>query len=524
MSSVSSQQGALWALNIDIGSPVNMVDTASQKSRQHRRPTILLVDDDPVILMSLEALLAPLHCQIQSCASGKDAIYTAESLLPDLILLDIMLPEVDGYEVLEQLRQLPVLDTTPIVLMSALDYSDEIQMAFEKGADDLIQKPFPKGVLRARVQNLIQLNRQRKILEAGAKAERAMNRSHSGFIEVNDAYDILWVNPRGRSILGITDVEEHFKTGYSLIDLLGQMQAITRPGNAFDVDADWENEEPRYVWLCSPDREEGSWFMFRPISREIHAGRRTVWFEIRDIEGKFARARERMSFQQAMSHKLNTPLHQAMMAIQCLCAEHNASEIQSDEQESMLQIASDAIGSLHTHVQKILQHTFVSQNKSYTGNGVCVSRFERIIHNVCEIIPSLSQLDVNVLVEQEEARYGISEESFSMVVRELIDNAVKFHPKQAPSIQVDIRACKDDFLEVAFMDDGIGVEPSKLAWMSQPYTQLEDDPTGNVPGVGLGLSTITLVVWEMGGWLSFENRTDQKGLMVKIGLKRLSAA
>ena len=185
----------------------------------------------------------------------------------------------------------------------------------------------------------------------------------------------------------------------------------------------------------------------------------------------------------------------------------------------MLQIATDAMGALHTHVKKILQHTFVCRNKSDHGDGLFVSRFEQIIRNVCEAVPSLNQLDVNVMEGRGQARYGISEESFSMVVRELIDNAVKFHPKQSPSIQVDIRAGKNEFLEVTFMDDGIGVEASKLAWMSQPYSQIEDDPTGNVPGLGLGLSTITLVVWEMGGLIKFENRKDRKGLAVKIGFK-----
>lgn len=135
----------------------------SRTSQRFHCPTILLVDDDPVILMCVEALLTPLQCRIVSCSNGKDAISKAESQLPDLILLDIMLPEINGYQVLEQLRSLPVLDTTPIVLMSALDYSEEIQVALKKGADDLIQKPFPKGILKARVQNLIQLNRQRKI-------------------------------------------------------------------------------------------------------------------------------------------------------------------------------------------------------------------------------------------------------------------------------------------------------------------------------------------------------------------------
>jgi CheY-like chemotaxis protein/anti-sigma regulatory factor (Ser/Thr protein kinase) len=498
-----------------------MLHSDLQKFPKLHHPTILLVDDDPVVLMSLEALLAPLECQIISCSNGKDAISQAESRLPDLILLDIMLPEMDGYQVLEQLRSLPVLDTTPILLMSALDYTDEIHLAFEKGADDLIQKPFPKGVLKTRVRNLIQLNRQRRITEAGLKAERAMNRSLSGFIEVDQTFQILWANPRGCSILGVPNDEAQLKAGYSLIQVFEQKQAITRPHNAFEVHEGWENEGPRYVWLCSADDDGGGWFLFCPISWEYHCGRKTVCFEIRDIEDKIARARERMSFQQAMCHKLNTPLHQAIMAIQCLIAENQASEHRSEEEDSMLQIAVEALGSLHAHVEKILHHTFVSRSFRRVVDGMRVLRMEQIIREVYDVIPMTKQLEVNVMAEASDVRYRISEEAFSMVMRELFDNAVKFHPDQAPSVRVDIRVESGSFLELVFMDDGPGVETSKLTWLARPYTQIEEDPTGNVPGLGLGLATLTLEVWQFDGVVEFRNRTGQSGLVVKLGLKPL---
>ena len=170
-----------------------------------------------------------------------------------------------------------------------------------------------------------------------------------------------------------------------------------------------------------------------------------------------------MSFQQAMCHKLNTPLHQAIMAIQCLIAENQASEHRSEEEDSMLQIAVEALGSLHIHVEKILHHTFVSRSFRRVVDGMRVLRMEQIIREVYDVIPMTKQLEVNVMAEASDVRYRISEEAFSMVMRELFDNAVKFHPDQAPSVRVDIRVENGSFLELVFMDQGWR-HPNSLGW------------------------------------------------------------
>lgn len=348
-----------------------------------------------------------------------------------------------------------------------------------------------------------------------------MNRSLSGFIEVSETYEILWANPRARFVLGISDGDEHLKTGRSLLDTLDQLKAITRPQHAFGSEADWGNEDPRYVRLCLPEHEGGSWFIFRPISQENHGGRRTVWFEIRDLEGRFARVREMMNFQQAISHKLNTPIHQAIMAIRCLEQENKASVTHSEEQEAMLQIASDALNSLHSQVDKILRHTFVSQTARRSGDGLLLSEIEQTIREVSETISLKKPLDIKNSVQGSGCRYGISEEEWAMVVHELIENAVKFHPSHNPHILVEMCGRNDDYLEIEIVDDGGGVEPSKLTWMAHPYTQIEEDATGNVPGMGLGLSTLTLVLWEHGASIEIENRKAPDGLLVRMGLKRL---
>jgi len=187
----------------------------------------------------------------------------------------------------------------------------------------------------------------------------------------------------------------------------------------------------------------------------------------------------------------------------------------------MLQIAVEALGSLHAHVEKILHHTSVSRSFRRVVDGMRVLRMEQIIREVCDVISMTKQLEVNVMAEASDVRYRISEEAFSMVIRELFDNAVKFHIDQTPSVRVDIRVDSGSFLELVFMDDGPGVEASKLTWLARPYTQIEEDPTGNVPGLGLGLATLTLAVWQFGGLVEFRNRTGESGLVVKLGLKPL---
>jgi len=116
---------------------------------------ILVVDDEEKNLRIMEAMLIPLGHQVFFARDGADALEKALEVDPDLILLDIMMPVMDGFETARKLRELEQTRITPIVIVTALHEMDDRFDAFDAGADDFITKPVRKEELRARVQSML---------------------------------------------------------------------------------------------------------------------------------------------------------------------------------------------------------------------------------------------------------------------------------------------------------------------------------------------------------------------------------
>ncbi|MBM3235840.1 response regulator [Candidatus Poribacteria bacterium] len=133
--------------------------------------TILIVDDDQIGRDTLEALLAKQNYNLAFASTGAEALAQAKELTPDLILLDVMMPGMDGFEVCRQLRADPILAEVPIIMVTALDDRDSRMQGIEAGADDFITKPFDRGELQMRVRTITRLNRYRRLLVANQQLE-----------------------------------------------------------------------------------------------------------------------------------------------------------------------------------------------------------------------------------------------------------------------------------------------------------------------------------------------------------------
>ena len=153
-------------------------------------PTVLLVDDDRANLETLTMLLDGEACRVESVTNGPDALARAAELKPDLILLDVMMPDMDGFAVCERLRATPALAEVPILLVTALDDRDSRLRGIEVGADDFITKPFDRGELRARVRALLRLNRYRQLLETREHLLRAQRLESIGLLAGGIAHDL----------------------------------------------------------------------------------------------------------------------------------------------------------------------------------------------------------------------------------------------------------------------------------------------------------------------------------------------
>ncbi|MCE5217099.1 response regulator, partial [bacterium] len=151
-------------------------------------PNLLIVDDTPANLQVLAAMLKGQGFTVRPVPSGELALRAAESEPPDLILLDIMMPEMNGYEVCERLKDNDDLRDIPVIFISALsDTSDKVK-AFEVGGLDYVTKPFQFEEVRARVGAHLKL---RRLQVEAAEHHRQLEQSYEQLRELEELRDSL---------------------------------------------------------------------------------------------------------------------------------------------------------------------------------------------------------------------------------------------------------------------------------------------------------------------------------------------
>lgn len=139
---------------------------------------ILIVDDNQANCELLDAYLAEVDCEIAFATDGKEALSQIDSFKPDLILLDVMMPKLSGFEVCKRIKQDPALQRIMVLMVTALNELGDIERAVEAGTNDFLSKPINKLELLKRVENLLKLKditdeneRLRKYIE-GMEDER----------------------------------------------------------------------------------------------------------------------------------------------------------------------------------------------------------------------------------------------------------------------------------------------------------------------------------------------------------------
>jgi two-component system KDP operon response regulator KdpE len=166
----------------------------------NERPTILIIDDEVQIIRLLEITLRSADYRINEASTGRDGLMQAAMHPPDLILLDLGLPDEDGQSILVKLREWYV---SPIIILSVRDSEDEIIRALDNGANDYLVKPFRTGELLARIRTVL----------------RNYNRSESKSVIQSHDISIDLVNRtvrKGDTIIRLTSTE------YSLLALLAK--------------------------------------------------------------------------------------------------------------------------------------------------------------------------------------------------------------------------------------------------------------------------------------------------------------
>ena len=118
---------------------------------------ILIADDNPTNVELLEAYLADLDCQTQIAVDGRDTLDKVASFQPDLILLDIMMPKLSGFEVCKKIKDDPRTRQIMVLMVTALNEQGDIERAVKAGCEDFLSKPVNKLELLTRVKNLLKV-------------------------------------------------------------------------------------------------------------------------------------------------------------------------------------------------------------------------------------------------------------------------------------------------------------------------------------------------------------------------------
>ncbi len=205
-----------------------------------KKPLILIVDDVPKNLQVLGSILGQEEYEIVAAVNGKNALTAIEEDMPDLILLDVMMPEMDGFEVCKRLKNSDKTKDIPIIFLTAKKEIDDVVKGFELGAADYVTKPFNSNELLKRVNTHLEL-------KLTADNLRKSNESRKSLLHVM-CHDL--VNPLS-FIKGILELSQHdpsiltrmlpkmeitVNNGIEIIELVRKMRALEEAKLLLDLD------------------------------------------------------------------------------------------------------------------------------------------------------------------------------------------------------------------------------------------------------------------------------------------------
>jgi DNA-binding response OmpR family regulator len=211
--------------------------------------TILVVDDEPRLVSLVEAYLSQEGFKVLSAGDGRDALFLARQEKPDLIVLDVMMPEMDGYEFMRLHRK---ERETPIILLTAKVEADDRVLGLELGADDYVTKPFRPRELVARIRAVLRRAGQTQPSAQKLRAADVTLDRETHTVEVNGQF--IDLTPSEFDLLAtLMSVPGR---AYTRLELLDRIQGVAYEGYERTIDVHIKNlraklernsRNPRYV-------------------------------------------------------------------------------------------------------------------------------------------------------------------------------------------------------------------------------------------------------------------------------------
>ena len=429
---------------------------------------ILIVDDTSDNTNFLSHVLTEEGYKVRAVATGHQALVAAQLCPPDLILLDINLPDMDGFEVCIRLKADQNLAAIPVIFLSNLADAEDKLKVFSLGGVDYITKPFQIAEVLARVGTHFKLYRFQLNLEK-------RNRNHDAYHEavLNNIADGVLILDSDRNLLSANPALLHMIPQKYLKEIISQPLENT---------IRWKRKTFSVTTAIVPD--VGTVAVFRDETRRY------------EVE------RARDALLATISHELRTPLTAAMNYIEMLIVLTNMGKVNTDSFIEYLNRALENSQRLHNLVLDVLDIARIQAGRMVSENQLL---------NLSETFEQVNRLLIP-LAEQKELSFELivhpnvpnvirgDSMRFRQVLLNLVGNAIKFTEQGGVKI---VAYCDGaETLKIQVADTGPGISPEQLPDIFEPFRSGSDYAHRKHQGAGLGLALVKQILLQMNGDIS----------------------
>lgn len=471
---------------------------------------IFVIDDEKNARFTIETSLHGLGYDLYFAENGIQALKTIDAIDPDLILLDVMMPDMTGYEVCSRIRESSASKEVPIVFLTSLDDKQSLFRGFEAGGDDFITKPFNRIELIVRINGILRLNRFRKLLGERKKFQWLVDQAEEGYISTNESFELLYANESAQRLLSLSE--------YPLKNPTNFKELITKN---FDLKptSDWEElfhghppKETLYFIKPETPQHSSQWFelIFLPESMDNHR-----FYQIKDVTTNVELTMEVKKFHNIVSHKLNTPMNHILPFLELSLMSLDDGDY--EEVREHITCARNGALDLHQQIQRILQ--LLGPRNASIHRFLPMNQLKDLVLDVANshsIDPNHVSFDIRA---EPSCNLSLSLQNLHSILHELIWNAVKNHPSNQPYLTVTVFCDKDkQEARMILKNNGTSLAIQELRSVNHffPYFQGEKYFTGQKEGMGLGLNGIKTMIWNVGGRFKLRNSSDENGVEAVI--------
>ncbi len=512
---------------VDAGPPEGLPDNRSG-FHDRREPMIvndlsgihvLAVDDEPVNLQVIRNNLKMAGASVYAVHSGTEAIDTLRQMRPDIILLDIMMPKMNGYETAKHIRSLFSKEELPILYLTAKNQVRDLVDGFTSGGNDYITKPLSKNELMARIRFHVGLTRSRiKLAETEKKYRTILSNIEEGYFETDLNGNFTFWNESLIHMVkyGANELPDmnygmlaDKSTREVVFQVVNRVYRTGEPSKGFEFELLQKTGMTLSVEVSISliRNAEGRPVGFRGLARDITDRREKEKAE-KDRKTAEAATQAKSEFLANMSHEIRTPMN-AIIGFSNLALETDFSEKQ---REYLKKIRSSA-GSLLGIINDILDFSKIEAGKM-TLESVAFQ-----LHDVLETVTDMvaakvaeKHLEMIVAVDRDIPSALIGDPlRLGQILLNLIGNALKFTEKGDITLHISREKQTSEGLTLRFSitDTGIGISADQKARLFSAFTQADSSTTRNYGGTGLGLTISKRMVEMMNGAIDFTSEVGR---------------